>query len=95
MKGIIVEYSLNPDYFKVGHAYEIRIGNNDVVCLLSDYSAKSVTFKFLNKGEIDDLTLSVDQLKSYNGCRLIKMKPDYDDGRFQTWGDIMEGLVIW
>lgn len=84
MNGIDVEYKLNSDYFKVGCAYQIRIGTNDFrVGLLIKYQKDSVTFKILEKGELIDLILTVDQLR-FNNYWLVKMKPDYEDGKFQA-----------
>ena len=37
---------------------------------------------YLEKGEVIDLTLTVDQLRFHNYW-LVKMKPDYEDGKFQ------------
>lgn len=84
MNGLDVEYRLNSDYFEVGCAYQMRLGTNDFrVGLLIKYSKDSVTFKILEKGEVSDLTLTVDQLRFHNYW-LVKMKPDYEDGEFQS-----------
>ena len=83
MNGIDIEYKLNSDYFEVGCAYRIRVGTNDFrVGLLIKYKEDSVTFKILEKGEMIDLTLTVDQLRFHNYW-LVKMKPDYKDGKFE------------
>ena len=37
---------------------------------------------YLEKGEVIDLTLTVDQLRFHNYW-LVKMKPDYEDGKFE------------
>ena len=82
MQGIDVEYSLNSDYFKVGCAYEMKLGTNDYrVGLLTKYTKESVTFKILEKGNLVDLTLTVDNLR-FHDYGLIKMTPDYKDGEF-------------
>ena len=84
MNGIKVEYKLDPEYFEVGSAYKIRLGTNDFrVGLLIYYKEDSVTFKILEKGEVIDLTLTVDQLRFHNYW-LVKMKPDYENGKFQN-----------
>ena len=83
MKGINVEYSLNPEYFEVGTAYRLRMGTNDFkVGLLTSYSREQVTFKMIdNKGKLFDLTLKLFDLK-YNDYDLIRLVPDYKDGYF-------------
>ena len=84
MNGIKVEYKLDSEYFEVGCAYQIRLGTNDFrVGLLIDYKEDSVTFKILEKGEVIDLTLTVDQLR-FNNYWLVKMIPDYENGKFQN-----------
>ena len=84
MNGIKVEYKLDSEYFEVGSAYMIRLGTNDFrVGLLIYYKEDSVTFKILEKGEVIDLTLTVDQLR-FNNYWLVKMKPDYENGKFQN-----------
>ena len=83
MNGIDIEYKLNSDYFEVGCAYQMRLNPNDFrVGLLIKYKEDSVTFKILEKGEVIDLTLTVDQLR-FHDYWLVKMKPDYKDGKFQ------------
>ena len=83
MNGIDIEYKLNSDYFEVGCAYRMRLNPNDFrVGLLIKYKEDSVTFKILEKGEIIDLTLTVDQLRFHNYW-LVKMKPDYENGKFE------------
>ena len=83
MNGINVEYKLDSEYFEVGCAYEMCLGTNDFrVGLLIYYKEDSVTFKILEKGEVIDLTLTVDQLR-FHDYWLVKMKPDYKDGKFQ------------
>lgn len=80
--GINVEYSLDPDYFKVGCAYQLRLGTNDFrTALLTKYSKKEVNFKILEKGDVVDLTLTIDQLR-FRDYWLTKMKPDYENGKF-------------
>ena len=82
--GIDVEYSLSPTYFEVGAAYQLHLGVNDFrVGLLTKYQKDSVTFKILEKGEVIDLTLTVDQLR-FHDYWLVKMKPDYEDGKFES-----------
>ena len=84
MNGIKVEYKLDSEYFEVGSAYIIRLGTNDFrVGLLIYYKEDSVTFKILEKGEVIDLTLTVDQLRFHNYW-LVKMIPDYENGKFQN-----------
>ena len=84
MNGIKVEYKLDSEYFEVGSAYMIRLGTNDFrVGLLIYYKEDSVTFKILEKGEVIDLTLTVDQLR-VNNYWLVQMKPDYANGKFQN-----------
>lgn len=84
INGIDVEYKLSSDYFEVGCAYQMRLGTNDFrVGLLIKYSEDSVTFKILEKSEVRDLTLTVDQLRFHDYC-LVRMKPDYEDGEFQS-----------
>ena len=84
MNGIKVEYKLDSEYFEVGSAYIIRLGTNDFrVGLLIYYKEDSVTFKILEKGEVIDLTLTVDQLR-FNNYWLVKMIPDYENGKFQN-----------
>ncbi len=83
MNGIDIEYKLNSDYFEVGCAYRMRLNPNDFrVGLLIKYKEDSVTFKILEKGEIIDLTLTVDQLRFHNYW-LVKMKPDFENGKFE------------
>ena len=83
MNGIKIEYKLDSDYFEVGCAYQIRLGCNDFrVGLLIKYKEDSVTFKILEKDEVIDLTLTVDQLR-FHDYWLVKMKPDYEDGKFR------------
>lgn len=80
--GINVEYSLDPDYFEVGCAYQLRIDTNKFkIALLSRYSKNEVTFKFLENGDMIDLTLTVNDLRFHNYW-LVKMKPDYENGKF-------------
>ena len=82
--GINVEYSLDPDYFEVGCAYQLRLSTNDFrIALLTKYSKKEVTFKILEKGEMVDLILSIDQLR-FRDYWLTKMKPDYKNGKFSV-----------
>lgn len=84
MNGIDVKYSLNSDYFEVGCAYQMRLGTNDFrVGLLIKYSEDSLTFKILEKGEVSDLTLTVDQLR-FHDYWLVKMEPDYENGKFDS-----------
>ena len=84
MNGKDIEYKLNSDYFEVGCAYQIRLNPNDFrVGLLIKYKEDSVTFKILEKGEVIDLTLTVDQLR-FNNYWLVKMIPDYENGKFQN-----------
>ena len=84
LNGIEVEYKLNSDYFEVGCAYQMRLDTNDFrVGLLTKYQKDSVTFKILEKGEVIDLTLTVDQLR-FHDYWLVKMKPDYEDGKFES-----------
>ena len=84
MNRIKVEYKLDSEYFEVGSAYIIRLGTNDFrVGLLIYYKEDSVTFKILEKGEVIDLTLTVDQLR-FNNYWLVKMIPDYENGKFQN-----------
>ena len=83
MNGIDIEYKLNSDYFEVGCAYRMRLNPNDFrVGLLIKYKEDSVTFKILEKGEMIDLTLTVDQLRFHNYW-LVKMKPDFENGKFE------------
>lgn len=82
--GIVVEYSLCPDYFEVGCAYRLRLGeNNYKVGLLVSYSKESVTFKILKDDKLEDLVLTVSNLR-FRDYNLIKMKPDYKNGRFSV-----------
>lgn len=86
MKGINVEYSLNPEYFKVGCAYQIHVSTNDFrIGILTTYSKDSVTFKILDKeGNMIDLTFTIGQLRYFDDLDLIKMKPDYESGKFSA-----------
>lgn len=82
--GIDIEYSLSPTYFEVGVAYQLHLGVNDFkVGLLTKYSKDSVTFTILKEGKIEDLTLSLDQLR-FKDYGIIKMIPDYKDGKFSN-----------
>lgn len=82
--GIDVEYSLSPTYFEVGVAYKLRLGVNDFkVGLLTKYSKDSVTFAILKEGKIEDLTLSLNQLR-FNDYEIVKMIPDYKNGKFSN-----------
>lgn len=84
VNGIDVEYSLSPTYFEVGTAYKLHLGvNNFKIGLLTKYSKDSVTFTILKEGKIEDLTLSLNQLR-FNDYGIIKMKPDYEDGKFSN-----------
>ena len=82
--GIDVEYALSSTYFEVGAAYQLRLGVNDFkVGLLTKYSKDSVTFTILKEGKIEDLTLSLNQLR-FKDYGIIKMIPDYKDGKFSN-----------
>lgn len=84
VNGIDVEYSLSPTYFEVGTAYKLYLGgNNFKIGLLTKYSKDSVTFTILKEGNIEDLTLSLSQLR-FNDYGIIKMKPDYKNGKFSN-----------
>lgn len=84
MNGIDVKYSLNPDYFEEGKAYEIRVATNDFrIGLLTKYSEDSVTFKIWNGGDVVDFTLTLDELR-FREQWIIKMKPDYGKGKFSS-----------
>ena len=83
MNGIIVDYTLDPKYFEVGASYQIHIGtNNFKTALLAKYSKDEVTFKYLEKGDIIDLTVTISELMYRNDYWLTKMKPDYENGKF-------------
>ena len=70
--GINIEYILDSSYFKVGRTYKICLGANDYrVGLLVKYSKYSVTFKILEKESVDDLTLTVDQVRC--DYKVVKM----------------------
>ena len=70
--GINIEYILDSSYFKVGRTYKICLGTNDYrVGLLVKYSKYSVTFKILEKENVDDLTLTVDQVRC--DYKVVKM----------------------
>ena len=84
LSSLPISYKLDSEYFEVGSAYIIRLGTNDFrVGLLIYYKEDSVTFKILEKGEVIDLTLTVDQLR-FNNYWLVKMEPDYENGKFQN-----------
>ena len=83
INGIKTEYILDPSYFEVGCAYKICLGTNDYkVGLLVKYSKYSVTFKILEKGNVVDLTLTVDQVRC--DYEVVKMTADYKDGTFSS-----------
>lgn len=84
MNGINVEYSLDPEYFEVGFAYQIRVStNNFKIGLLAKYAKDMVTFKVLEGDNVVDLTLSIDQLR-FNDQWITRMKPDYKNGSFSN-----------
>ena len=74
--GINIEYILDSSYFKVGCTYKICLSANDYrIGLLVRYSKYSVTFKILEKENVDDLTLTVDQVRC--DYKVVKMTEDY------------------
>lgn len=57
---------------------EVKIG------LLTKYEKEYVTFKILEKGDVVDLILTLDQLMFHDSYSLVKMKPDYENGVFSN-----------
>ena len=57
---------------------EVKIG------LLTKYEKEYVTFKILEKGDVVDLILTLDQLIFHDSYSLVKIKPDYENGVFSN-----------
>ena len=84
MKGINVAYSLDPKYFEVGCAYKMLVNREVKIGLLTKYEKECVAFKILEKGDVVDLILTLDQLMFHDSYSLVKMKPDYENGVFSN-----------
>lgn len=86
-KGIIVEHRLCPEYFEVGSAFQIHVDTNDYRNgILTHFSDEAVTFAISGRktGDIEQLTISIDELRFRNSYQLVKMKPDYENGKFSA-----------
>lgn len=82
MNGMKVSYSLYSNYFAVGKAYRLHLGANDFrIGLLVKYTPERVTFKILENGDITDLSLTVNDLRTRD-YGIIRMMPDYEHGEF-------------
>jgi hypothetical protein len=81
-RGIVISYSFNKDYFQIGSAYQIHIESNvyrtAVLINCSDTELEFCTFD--NTGKMDDLTISLDDIK-FTKYEITKMILDYKDGQ--------------
>lgn len=83
MQGIVTTHSIDKDYFEIGEAYRLHISTNNFKnALLIDADNNRVVFNYLDKGSIQTLELTVEDLMYRNNYDIIKLKPDYNDGRF-------------
>lgn len=80
-KGLIINYTLNEDYFVIGSAYQLHISTNDFrIGVLVAYSQDYLLLKvFDSKGNEEEMKLSIDDIL-YNSYGIIKMQPDYVEG---------------
>lgn len=72
-------------YFEVGHVYEIWSKFNyysSRKALLVNYSPDKIIFKIVEKGEVIDLILTEEQVRS-GDYEIFKMKADYEKGGFR------------
>ena len=87
-QGIIVEYRLCPEYFKVGSAFQIHVDTNDYrTGILTKFSDQEVTFAILGKKNdtMEYITLTIDDLTRFRSSyQLVRMKPDYEKGKFSA-----------
>ena len=84
MKGINVCYTLDPVYFEIGAAFEIRVGaNNFRTMLLVKRTDTEAIFKCFDiSGEVMVLKLTIDDLR-FRDYWLIKLEPDCKNGVFE------------
>lgn len=83
MAGIITTYSIDKDYFEVGESFRLHISTNNFRnAILTSVTDNKVVFMYWQNGEMQILELTVDDLMYRNHYDIIKLKPDYEDGKF-------------
>lgn len=82
-QGIITIYKLDKDYFEVGHAFRFKLDTNDFkYSILTEFNESYVVFTYLDNGNLKELKLTVEDLR-FRDYHIIKLKPDYEDGKFK------------
>lgn len=82
-QGIITIYKLDKSYFELGHAFRIKLGTNNFKhSILTEFNESYVVFTYLDGENLKELRLTVDDLR-FHDYGIIKLKPDYKDGKFK------------
>lgn len=85
MNGLIVHYTLDPNYFQIGKAYQLHLGTNDYrVGVITKLSENQVTFiVFDEKGKSEELRFTSESLL-HNTMDMIRLEPDYCKGKLKV-----------
>lgn len=80
-KRVITKPRFDLEYFKVGDAFQVRLGENNYVnAILTAAESTKIKFSYLADGIISHKIYTCEDVMYLEPISIIKLTPDYDNG---------------